>query len=63
MAPPESVVWHEGTHTVQVGNVTVVIDVPQDVTIGQFTRAFRPIIERRAANARAQECAPRPATN
>lgn len=42
------IVFSQGTHTCQVGNATVVVEVPSDISLQDFTRIFAPLMVNKA---------------
>lgn len=44
----DQIVFSRGTHTCKVGNATVVVEVPSDINLQEFTRIFAPLMVNKA---------------
>jgi len=44
----DQIVFNKGVHTCKVGNATVVVEVPSDISLQDFTRIFAPLMVNKA---------------
>lgn len=45
---PDQIVFSKGVHKCKVGNATVVVEVPSDISLKDFTRIFAPLMVNKA---------------